>query len=151
MKTKTYPCLLVLLAFLMLLTTSCERGERGVHQFDTAETASAVLNAADSVEEPMITYVEDNAPPQWEGEAAVPEGAVTGIYEVSGMIGRDILLNSGEIVLPADLSFYDNDGSVKNVDQLCVGDVLEVTHNGVLTGSLPAQFGTVYRIVRTTE
>ena len=84
-------------------------------------------------------------------KAEVPKGAVTGKYVVNGVSGREIMLGSGDIIIPVDLLFYDTDGSVRTANRLRAGDVIDITHNGVLTGSEPAQFGTIYKIIRVVE
>ena len=79
---------------------------------------------------------------------AVPEGAVTQRCSVTAVSDTQITLN-GDIVIGTGAYFYDTDGSMKPIKgNVSVGNRLEITHQGVLTDSIPAWFGKVYKIIR---
>ena len=138
MKNKTYQIGVVTLSLIMMLAVSCGRqDEQGITS--TTETTTAVSETTISVETPACT------------EEVIPEGALRSRHRVTAVSDEgEIFL--GDVVIGAGHDFYDADGNKRPVKgNIEVGDWLEVVHDDVMTDSIPAYFGQIYRITRVTE
>lgn len=104
-------------------------------------------------------------------ETQIPAGAVTETFRVRIVTGMDIYLvrdltydttqihidekgieiQDGDVSFDVKRIFYDTDGSVRSVKQLRRGDLITVTYSSLVTEFDPAEFETIYQIIRVVE
>ncbi len=104
-------------------------------------------------------------------ESQIPDDAVTETFRVSIVSGTRVYMmrdlncdasyhrfdEQGVAIYDGDVSFdvkrvfYDTDGGVHPAKRIRQGDLITVIHSGVMTEAEPAEFATIYRIIRVTE